>query len=77
MEDLWSQGGKAPSKEELESDARMERVTAAILARGTLYNAADVYEAFTQLSQLGAAARVETAKVGSPAFPHAGKPLCD
>lgn len=41
----------------------MEKVTAAIVARGADYNAADVYEAFAKKAELSARARVEMSKV--------------
>ena len=53
------------TKELVESDSRMELVTAAIIARGTLYSAADVYQANDHLSDLGSKARMELAKVTS------------
>ena len=44
----------------------MERVTAAIMAAGTKYNAADVFQAYARLSQLQAQARRELDKVKCP-----------
>jgi len=44
----------------------MEAVTAAIIARGTLYSAADVFEAFADMARLSALARTEMAKVPPP-----------
>lgn len=47
----------------------MERVTAAIMAAGTKYSAADVFQAYARLSQLQAQARLQLAKVQtSPAW---------
>lgn len=54
---------KAVSREAVERDQRMEKVTAAIVARGADYNAADVYEAFAKKAELSARARVEMSKV--------------
>lgn len=50
------------SKEALLADPRMERVTAAIIARSTQYSAADVFQAFAALAHLQAQARVQMAK---------------
>lgn len=58
-----AKAGKGVSKEAIEGDERMEAVTAAIIARGTLYSAADVYEAFADMAKLSAQARAEMAKV--------------
>ena len=60
---LVLQDGEAVSKESIEKDERMEAVTAAIIARGTLYSAADVYQAFADMARLSALARAEMAKV--------------
>ncbi len=54
------------SQESIEQDNRMEAVTAAIMARGTLYSAADVYAAFAEMARLSALARTEMAKVIPP-----------
>ena len=54
---------RAVSKRDIESDERMEKVTAAIVARGAEYNAADVYQAFAKKAALSAKARVEMSKV--------------
>lgn len=50
------------TREDIERDIRMEKVTAAIVASGADYSAADVYEAFARMSVLAAKARVEMAK---------------
>ena len=55
-------------REAVEKDERMEKVTAAIVAKGADYNAADVYEAFANMAVLSAKARVELAKVSSSAI---------
>ena len=59
------------SRESLASDARMERVTAAILSGAPQYSAADAFDAFTKLNELRAAARVEMARVDFLVVPSA------
>ena len=51
------------SREAIAQDQRLERVTAAVVAKGADYNAADVYEAFAKMASLSAAARDEMSKV--------------
>ena len=53
----------APTEASVKADARMERVTAAIMAGALRYAAADVYDAFATLNDLKGRARVELAKV--------------
>ncbi|BDA50535.1 probable urea amidolyase [Coccomyxa sp. Obi] len=52
-----------PTEASVAGDARMERVTAAIMAGALRYAAADVYDAFATLNDLKGRARVELAKV--------------
>lgn len=52
----------AVSKQSIAADPRMEKVTAAVVASGAEYSAADVYGAFAQMSVLSARARVEMSK---------------
>lgn len=59
------------SRDTLASDSRMERVTAAILSGAPQYSAADAFDAFTQLNELRAAARVEMARVDFLVVPSA------
>ena len=59
------------SRDTLASDPRMERVTAAILSGAPQYSAADAFDAFTQLNELRAAARVEMARVDFLVVPSA------
>lgn len=47
----------------MDKDERLERITAAIVAKGTEFSAADVFEAFAELADLSAKARVEMNKV--------------
>ncbi|CAK0787066.1 hypothetical protein CVIRNUC_010282 [Coccomyxa viridis] len=63
--------GKNVSRDTLASDSRMERVTAAILSGAPQYSAADAFDAFTQLNELRAAARVEMARVDFLVVPSA------
>ena len=57
------QGGRSPTEEGVAADARMERVTAAIMAGALRYSAVDAYDAFAALNDLKTAARLEMAKV--------------
>ena len=63
--------GKNVSKDSVAGDARMERVTAAILSGAPAFSAADSFDAFTQLSALRCAARVQMAKVDFLVVPSA------
>ena len=63
--------GKNVSRDSLASDSRMERVTAAILSGVPQYSAADAFDAFTELIELTAAARVEMARVDFLVVPSA------
>lgn len=52
----------SPTEASVAGDARMERVTGAIMAGALRFGAADVYDALTTLNELKGRARVELAK---------------
>lgn len=55
--------GKAPTPAQIAGDARMERVTAAILSGAPRFSAADVYDGLARLAELAARARIEFTRI--------------
>ena len=57
------QGKAAPTPAQIAGDARMERVTAAILSGAPRFSAADVYDGLARLAELAARARIEFTRI--------------